>query len=237
MLTITKQLQQDARRFISRYQEKIKTLYYGVDAPVHFLNKDEREQQRTDIGYKSDDFIIGLLGRLEQNKGQHLLIESIALAKTEGLHLKALIVGHEMHSGYRASLEKLAISNKVDDRIIFMDFVPDPQRLMQLCDCIVLATYEETFGLVLPEAMRAGIAVIGSNKGGVPEIIDHGETGLLFISQDTRSLYQQIKRLYIDEAFKIQLAKNGKLSADKRFNAEKHFEQLEQHFTNLQKSS
>jgi glycosyltransferase involved in cell wall biosynthesis len=237
MLTITKRLEKDASRLISRYSEKIKTLYYGVNAPMHFLSKDERDQQRADIGFKSDDFIIGLLGRLEENKGQHLLIEAIARAKKEGVLLKALIVGHEMHVGYRTSLQKLATSKNIDDSIIFMDFVPDPQRLMQLCDCIVLATYEETFGLVLPEAMRSGIPVIGSNKGGVPEIIDHEETGLLFNSQDANSLYQQIKRLYSDEAFKVQLARNGKASADKRFNTEKHFERLEQHFTNLVKSS
>jgi glycosyltransferase involved in cell wall biosynthesis len=124
----------------------------------------------------------------------------------------------------------------IGNNVVFMDFVKEPQKLMQLCDCILLASFEETFGLVLPEAMRSGVAVIGSNKGGVPEIIEHEKTGLLFVSGDANSLYQQIKRLYRNEAFKIQLANNGKVSADERFNTEKHFEQLEQHFTNLLQS-
>jgi len=228
MLTITRRLEADAKRFIKRYPEKIRTLYYGVDAPEHFLNSDERSKQRAEIGFEPDDFVVGLLGRLEQNKGQHLLIDAIAQASLEGLHTKALIVGHEMKPGYRDELQQLSATKNIADRIKFMDFVPDPQRLMQLCDCIVLATYEETFGLVLPEAMRAGVAVIGSNSGGVPEIITHEISGLLFEPGDTQSLYLQIKRLYTDPEFTRLIAANGKHDADLRFNTDDHFLQLQQ---------
>ena len=227
MLTITRQLETDAKRFIRRYPEKITTLYYGVDAPYP-LSADERTEQRAQIGFKSDDFVVGLLGRLEENKGQHLLIEALALAKEENLEPKALIVGHEMNPGYRIKLQQLAETKNVNDRIKFLDFVPDPQRLMQLCDCIVLATYEETFGLVLPEAMRAGVAVIGSNCGGVPEIITHNKTGLLFESRNAQSLYIQIKHLYTDPEFRHTLAMNGKSEADRRFRTDEHFAKLEQ---------
>ena len=229
MLTITKRLEADAKKFICRYPEKIKTLYYGVNAPEYFLNEDERKQQRKHTGFEADDFVVGLLGRLEESKGQHLLISAIAEAKTKGSSLHALIVGHEMNPGYRSTLKQLAADKGIAENIIFMDFVPDPQRLMQLCDCIVLATYEETFGLVLPEAMRAGIAVIGSNSGGVPEIIDHGETGLLFEPKDVKSLKTQLLRLYTDREFTRKLAEKGKAAADRRFRPEDHFASLERH--------
>jgi glycosyltransferase involved in cell wall biosynthesis len=100
---------------------------------------------------------------------------------------------------------------------------------MQLCDCVILASGQETFGLVLPEAMRAGVAVIGSNSGGVPEIIDHEKTGLLFKTQDSNSLYQQIERLYLDAEIKDKIAQQGKLSADQRFDNDLHFQKLENH--------
>ena len=228
MLTITKRLEADAKQFICRYPEKIKTLYYGVSAPEHFLSTDERIRQRAEAGFKHDDFIAGLIGRLEQSKGQHLLISAIAGAKDKGSNIHALIVGHEMNPGYRNTLKQLAADNGIAENIIFMDFVPDPQRLMQLCDCIVLATYEETFGLVLPEAMRAGVAVIGSNSGGVPEIIKHDETGLLFDSGDANSLCEQIMLLAIDPEKRSKIAANGKQDADSRFNTDDHFSQLQQ---------
>ena len=233
MLTISRRLETDARRFINRYADKIRTLYYGVSKPDHFLSNDERDRQRTETGFKADDFIVGLIGRLEQSKGQHLLISAIAAARSKGLNMHALIVGHEMKQGYRNTLKQLAAEKGIADNIVFMDFAPDPQRIMQLCDCIVLATYEETFGLVLPEAMRAGVAVIGSNKGGVTEIIEHDMTGLLFESMDAADLSKQLQRIYTDPQLKSTLALNGKQYADKHFNNEIHFQRLDETMRNL----
>lgn len=233
MLTITKQLEDEAKRFIPGHDEQITTLYYGVDAPADWLTAEDRQQKRNKLGFAEHDFVIGLLGRLEQGKGQHLLIEALAMAISDELNPKALIVGHEMNPGYRTSLQNLAESRGLDNNIVFMDFVSEPQKLMQLCDCIALTSAEETFGLVLPEAMRCGIAVIGSNRGGVPEIITHQKTGLLFESGDTASLYEQIRHLYTDAEFREQMSHNGKQEADMRFNTEAHFAALEQHLQHV----
>jgi glycosyltransferase involved in cell wall biosynthesis len=155
------------------------------------------------------------------------LIKALSIARQNNREVKALIVGHEMENGYRQVLIDLAESLGVRDSIVFNDFVVNPQELMQICDGICLTTYEETFGLVLPEAMRAGIAVIGSDKGGVPEIIDHLKTGLLFESKNEASLYQQIARLYDDPALKQQLASEGRKKADSMFDNDQHFNKLE----------
>ena len=237
MLTITKQLEDEAKEFIPGHDEQITTLYYGVNAPQHLLTPEERSAHRTTLGFDDDDFVIGLLGRLEKGKGQHLLIEALSLAGKDGIEARALIVGHEMKPGYRDTLQQLAESMGVASSVVFMDFVNDPQRLMQLCDCIALTSFEETFGLVLPEAMRAGVAVIGSNKGGVPEIIDHETTGLLFESRNPVSLYRQIARLYTDDAFKNTVAASGKNKADNVFNNDLHFSALEKHFQTVVKST
>ncbi len=229
MLTITRQLEHEAKKFIPGDDDRIMTLYYGVDAPAQFLTFNDFRQKRNELGFSNDDFIVGLLGRLERGKGQHLLIEALSMARNENLNPRALIVGHEMNPGYRAELQQLAKAHDVDSNIVFMDFVSEPQALMQICDCIALTSQEETFGLVLPEAMRSGIAVIGSNRGGVPEIITHEKTGLLFDSWDSSSLYRQIRHLYTDPEFRKMIAGNGKKAADKRFNTEEHFSALEHH--------
>lgn len=229
MLTITKQLEEEAKRFIPGHDKQITTLYYGVNPPAVWLTPDDIRQQRGKLGFADNDFIIGLLGRLEQGKGQHLLIAALAMTSNDALNPKALIVGHEMHPGYRTELQKLAETSGVAANVTFMEFVAEPQILMQLCDCVALTSQEETFGLVLPEAMRAGVAVIGSNKGGVPEIITHETTGLLFESWNAGSLYKQIRRLYTDAEFRKQIAQNGKQDADMRFNTEAHFAALEKH--------
>lgn len=230
MLTITRELESLARSFIHRYASKITTLYYGVKQPDDFLDKNTIKKQREALGFSEHDFIVGLIGRLEESKGQYLLIDAIHIAKNNGHSIMTLIVGHEMDSGYRDKLKGLASDLGILEHIVFQDFVNNPQQLMQLCDCIALTSGTETFGLVLPEAMRAGVAVIGSNSGGVPEIIEHDKTGLLFDTGNANALCQQIERLYLDPDFKNKLVRQGKQSADERFNDTLHFQQLEQHF-------
>ena len=230
MLTITKELEGLCKKFIPLFADKITTLYYGVKQPKEILDEASIQQQRENLGFSKNDFIVGLIGRLEESKGQHLLIDALHTAKQNGHNIKALIVGHEMNPGYRDKLKNQASELGVLDNIIFQDFTSDPQQLMQLCDCVILASGQETFGLVLPEAMRAGVAVIGSNSGGVPEIIDHEETGLLFNTRDSDSLYQQLVHLHLDDKLKNKLAQQGRIKADKLFNNDVHFQKLEKTF-------
>jgi len=229
LLTITKELESLCKKYIHHFSEKITTLYYGVKQPDKFLDENDIQKRRESLGFEKSDFIAGLIGRLEESKGQHLLIDAIHTAKQNNHNIKALVVGHEMTPGYRDILKNQATELGVINNIKFEDFVSQPQQLMQICDCVILASGQETFGLVLPEAMRAGVAVIGSNSGGVPEIITHEETGLLFETKNANNLYQQIERLYLDPDFKNKLAQQGKQSADNRFNNTMHFQQLEQH--------
>lgn len=235
MLCITKLLAVEAKTFIHRQADRISTLYYGVAAPAQLLTRELIQQHRAQHQLSPEDFVVGLFGRLEDGKGQHLLIKAIAEAHSRhDQHIHALIVGHEMTPGYADTLQKLAAELGVDQQIRFADFVDQPQQLMQICDCVALTSYEETFGLVLPEAMRAGVAVIGSKAGGVPEIIEHEVSGLLFTSRDVSSLCEQLTHLCTEPEFKLKLAAAGKARADKIFNQDEHFVKLEQHFMTLQ---
>jgi len=227
IITITRQLEQLYRKFVADPKLQVRTLYYGVKPPHKILSTPERDALRDDKRFSDNDFVVGLFGRLEDGKGQHLLIKALSMTKKDGRPVKALIVGHEMDAGYRTTLIKLAESLGVVHDITFNDFVDNPQQLMQICDCLCLTTYEETFGLVLPEAMRAGIAVIGSDKGGVPEIIDHQESGLLFTSKDETSLYQQITYYLDNPEARQMIAEKGKKKADAMFDNDEHFKKLE----------
>ncbi|MDH5710393.1 MAG: glycosyltransferase family 4 protein [Gammaproteobacteria bacterium] len=228
MLAITNQLRDRCARMLGdNVGNRVETLYYGVPEPEKTLTPEEITSRRADLGLTGQDFIVGLFGRLEDQKGQHLLIKAIAQAKQKGHNLKAIIVGHEMNAGYVDELKKLASELDVLQNIHFMDFVEKPQEIMQICDCVLLATYMETFGLVLPEAMRCGIAVIGSNAGGVPEIIEHDKTGLLFDPKNIDDLEKQISSLSNDREKLKRLAKAGKEKADTVFNNEQHYLRLQ----------
>jgi len=140
--------------------------------------------------------------------------------------MAALVVGKTIEPAYLASLKSTCQQQGL--AVTFLDFVDEPQRLMQICDCVLLSTYEETFGLVLAEAMRAGVAVVGSDRGGVPEIIEHGQSGLLFRSGDSHSLAEALLQLKQDPALRARLAEQGKEKADSVFNVDEHYRRLRQ---------
>lgn len=227
MLTITEQLAEAARRYLPAADaDKVHCLYYGVAAPKERLDAEARKRLRQEAGLPAEGFVVGLFGRMEPYKGQTLMLEALASASAAGEAIHALLVGHEMEPGYRAKLQQRAQELGIADRVVFQDFVENPQRWMQLCDVLALTTVEETFGLVLVEAMRAGVAVLGSDRGGVPEIIRHGENGLLFHSGDAADLYAQLGRYYREPELRERLAAAGKADADKRFNEQTHFVEL-----------
>lgn len=226
-ITITEALADDMRGFLNpAYAERVVPLYYGVAAPKEFLSPEARQALRDELGIGPSTFLVGLIGRIKHYKGQHLLVEAIGRALQQGEDVAALIVGHAMEQEYLADLKRRVQEHGWQGRILFRDFVEQPQRLMQACDAVALTTVEETFGLVLVEAMRAGVAVIGSDRGGVPEIIDHEKTGLLFRSTDGEDLYRQLQRLWQDRDFCARLAAAGKEKADRVFDEARHFTAL-----------
>ncbi len=227
MLTITDQLVNEVKRFLpGESAHKIQRLYYGVDAPSHLLSIQDRQALRQNWGVDEGAFLVGLFGRIESHKRQHLLIEVIAKAKKNKCDLKGLIVGHAMNESYLNELKTSVKQQGLTEDILFQDFVERPQDWMQACDCVLLSTFEETFGLVLIEAMRVAVPVVGTNRGGVPEIIDHEQTGLLFESDNTNRLYECLIRLKNNAPFRKKLAAAGQEKAEQLFTAEDHFSRL-----------
>ncbi|ROR29608.1 glycosyltransferase family 4 protein [Inmirania thermothiophila] len=225
ILAITRRLAADLRRFLPpECAGRIRTLYYGVPAPQGLNRASVRRAVRARLGVPAEAFLVGLFGRIEAFKGQHLLVEAVESLRAQGRAVHGLIVGRAMEPGYLEDLRRRVAAAGLD--VHFLDFVEDPQRYMAACDCVALTTVEETFGLVLPEAMRVGVAVVGSDRGGVPEIIDDGETGLLFRSGDAASLAAAIARLHDDPGLRSRLAAAGKAKADRMFDEAAHFRAL-----------
>jgi L-malate glycosyltransferase len=131
-----------------------------------------------------------------------------------------------MDDTYLDSLKNNIEKDGIKDRVIFTGFTTEVQKLMQVCNVIVLATDRETFGLVLIEAMQCEIAVLGSDSAGPLEIIDDNESGLLFKTKDSSDLAKKIEILFNDKSLSESLAGTGKAKADEKFYSEIQFEKL-----------
>lgn len=232
MLAITDTLASEVRGFLNPEDaKKVVRLYCGVEAPKVVLDQEKRNKIRQGFGIDHETFMVGLFGRIEKGKGQYLLIEALARAHIHSNHIRiaALIVGNAMDASYLEELKMQVRRLGLQNNIFFEGFVDEPQTWMQACDCVVLASHEETFGLVLAEAMLSGVAVIGSDRGGVPEIIEDGKSGLLFRSGESDVLYHALVRFAEDRDFHQKTAEAGRAKAAKCFDKKTHYVKLRQH--------
>ena len=225
-LAITRQLQEQLRaRLDARHHGKIRLLYYGTNPPP-LLDPDGLTRLRKKFAIPPHRFVIGIFAQVFAGKGQHLLIEALGKLRSRDIRCTALIVGAAHDAAYPARLRAMAEALGVKEQVIFVDFLKTPQELMQLCDVVVLATPEETFGLVLIEAMSVGTAVVGSAAGGVLEIIEDQKNGLLFQPGDAGSLSQKLATLYHDRERTNAFGREGARMAAERFSSERHYETL-----------
>lgn len=222
MLAVTRQVKTQIEKFIpEEIRPKVEVIYIGAEQPS-IISEDERKSRREQLGL-GESFTVGIVGRIEAQKGQHLVLEALKKLSKKGTDAKALIVGHTMDEGYLRRLQE-----EYRDIAVFTGFTNEAQILMQLCDVIVLATEKETFGLVLIEAMMCGVCVVASDSGGPLEIVDDGINGLLFETSNSDDLSAKLEMLAHDEQKRLDFAKAGQLKAMEKFESHKQFAQLQQ---------
>lgn len=225
MIAVTKEVSNQLHKFIPlNISPKIEVLYLGANCPNKYTQKEI-------INYKKElkinnSFSLGLIGRINEFKGQCLLIEAMKVLKSKNHDIKAYIVGHAMQASYLNTLKEKVKEYNLEEEVIFLGFLNEPHKFMQACDSVLMTSKNETFGLVTIEAMQMGTAVIGSNSGGVLEIIDDKKTGLLFETQNVDDLVLKIETLYLNPKLKEELAFNGEIKANEMFNNTKQFNKL-----------
>ena len=220
MLAVTPQVKSQIEKFIpSDIRPKTEVLYIGAEQPT-LITSPEREERRVQLGL-NNSYTIGIVGRIEEPKGQHIVLEVVEKLVKRGIDAKALVIGAAMDEEYLQNLQK-----EYADIAIFTGFTREAQTLMQLCDVMVLATENETFGLVLIEAMMCGVCVIASDSGGPLEIIDDGINGLHFKTFDSDDLAEKLTILYREGVFRQTFAEAGRVKALEVFESQRQFEVL-----------
>ena len=225
MHAVTYQVKAQIEKFIpSDICPKVEMVYMGTEEKEIEQNKIQLLKEKYNL---QDEFVVGIVGRIEEGKGQYLVIEAIEKLKELNHHLniKALIVGHTMDEEYLNSLKQKIKDLGIEDKVIFTGFTKEVDEHMQLFDVNILATPKETFGLVVIEAMINKVCMIATNNGGPLEIIEDGVDGLLF-DRTSKDLANKIKLLYENKDLKNKLALNGYNKAKDMFDLEKQNDKL-----------
>ena len=184
------------------------TVYNAIDVR-HFT--DAQPLSRQTLGLTSDDFVIVYSGRLTPEKGILELIEAIKLTACRK-HIKLLVVGARFYgndtsrSPFTEQLE--AACESIKEQVIFTGFIAYQQipSYLKMADlAVVPSRWEEPFGLTVVEAMAAGLPLIATRSGGIPELCD-GIATLVEREQLAQHLATAIDELYQDPAKRKEMA-------------------------------
>jgi len=170
--------------------------------------------------------VIGAVGRLAPEKGYPVLLE--ALGEVPGCRLVFVGDGEE-----RAGLEAQAAEQGLADRVDFAGWVEPPWSSRVGFDVLAMSSHTEGFPLVIVEAMLAGIPVVATRVGGIPEIVIDGETGLLVPPDDAPALADALRRLTGDPPLRRAIAARARALAGERFTAAAMARQFEALYAEL----
>jgi glycosyltransferase involved in cell wall biosynthesis len=192
--------------YARRATPRTTTVLYGIHRPAF------ASDARRDLGIDGDALVIGGIGRLDRQKGWDVLCQASSAIKAELPEADIIVVGDGPE---RESLTQAAACAEVR----FLGYRETASSLMPAFDLLVVPSRYEAFGLVALEAMHAGVPVIASDVGGLPEVL--GNSGVLVPVERPELLARAVLTLARDEATRGRYAKQGAARARSQFSPDR----------------
>lgn len=214
------------------YKTKINTnksvlIYDGVSEDFFEKNKTYKD--------KYDDIKFLLAGTLQKSKGQDLAVEAIGVLKQSGYHNMKLYLAGGDSLNFSKYLNQLINKYNIQENVEYLGFVSEMKNLRKNVDVELLCSESEAFGLVTVEAMLAGNLMIGSNSGATTEIIQDGETGVLYQCGDKFDLANKMKLVLKNTNMIKEIGLNGQKYAIEHFSSKKNAKIVINYYKNILK--
>lgn len=153
-----------------------------------------KSEERSEYGLSLSDTVIGLPGTLREMKGHRFAFDASRELLEHHPDLRILVsgeakddFGEQLHGQYSQGFWK--------DRVIWAGEVGDMRTFYRACDLALIPSSSEPFGRTVIESMAYGLAIVATRVGGIPEILDDGENGLLVDYGDENALRSSVKAL------------------------------------------
>jgi glycosyltransferase involved in cell wall biosynthesis len=205
-------------------------LYDGLELPV-LPTPADRAAARHQLGLSPDRCLVLFAGQIIVRKGVADLLEAWArLSANLRDSAELLIVGEDLeHKGaYRAEMEQLAARLAVPAR--FCGFQKNVGAWLLAADISVVPSHVEPLGNATLEAMSYSLPVIGGQVGGIPEMIEHAQTGLLVPAKNPEKLAEAIAILLADRDYRLRLGQAGRIRCEREFSLTAHTGALVQEY-------
>ncbi|MBL7072330.1 MAG: glycosyltransferase family 4 protein [Candidatus Omnitrophica bacterium] len=201
-------------------EKKITVVYNGIELD-RFLRKNGKIDQnmRDKMSLDRDLTIVGAIGRLSSVKGYIYLIKAFKKVAEKNKNARLLLVGE---GDEKPKLEKEVKEAGLTNKVIFESKKMATEDYLSVMDIFCQPSIKEGLGLALIEAMASGRACIGSNVGGIPEIIDDEIDGILVPPENPEALAEAITRLLSDAELKQTFSTRAPQKAQTKFSIEEN---------------
>lgn len=222
VIAISRQVEQHLRDDFKVRLEMISMVNNGIEARKAF-SQEEKAAAKKNLNIDGQ-LAVGIVARLSDVKGHSYLIEAMAEVFKRFNQASLIIAGDgPMKKRLLAQVKNLGL----EEKIIFLSADADRFQVLAASDVFVLPSLKEGLGLALMEAMACGLAVIGSDVGGIKTLIQDNENGLLVRPADSDCLAEAIIKLLADSQLRQALGEKAKSFIEQNFPAEKMVEQTE----------
>jgi len=212
-------------------KQRIWTIPSGIDVDL-FTPEMNGRHIRAQFGIPSDALVIGCVANVLPVKGYDVLIAAMAKVMKSSPSVHWLIVGRD-DSTYGTEIRNLAGRLHLVEWTHFAGFQPDVRPYLAAMNLVVLPSRSEALGLALLEAMAMEKPVIASRVGGIPEIVEHGLTGLLVEPNDPDALAEALISLLEDPGRRYLMGQAGRQRVVAQFCLERTVAAMEQMYEEI----
>lgn len=209
-------------------EDKVSVIYNGISIKSNHKNPPTNNIKKIykNLGLTSSSFLVGLVGRIDDTKGQNILIEAASKIVRKFPKTYFIIVGEDFQGGiYINKLKNLSNKLNICDHIFFPGYRDDVKILMDAFDLFVLPSSAEGLPVVILEAMAAATPVIATSVGGNNEIVLDGETGTIIPPKDPEALARAIIYHLENPEISRRMGKKGYERVKKHFSRKKMVEE------------
>lgn len=207
-------------RDLARYEKiprhKLMTIPNGID-PTRIAAAAEPGATRQALGIAGRGPVLGIGAKLRPEKRIIDLIEAVSYLRAEFPNLVLLIAGV---GGEEHRLRQAAADHGVTDSVFFLGLRRDMPDILRALDIMVLPSSREGNPMILLEALAAGVPVVASRVGGIPEVIEHGRNGSLVEPLQPRALAGEIARVLRDPELRARYGREGRRTFEERYSAQ-----------------
>jgi len=200
--------------------------------PSRFVKKLDRDELRQVHGFGPEEMLVGTVANLIHQKGHSCLIEAIPEIIKKFERAKFIFVGWGYLEG---SLKKRVKGLEIEKHVLFLGSRDDVPDLIKMFDLFVLPSNFEAFGIVLLEAMINSLAVVATNVGGVPELVEDGNTGFLIPTGDAGALAKAVIKLLLEPELRESFGNAGKERVLKHFTIQRYVSELKKLYEDVLK--